>query len=191
MFLTCFCFLVASVPNEVVLSIDINTSANEVYRFNFPHTNQQARNIESLSIEEVNKLKPTAILMSPPCQPFTRVGNKLDVKDPRCRAFLHLVDILPQLQTVNYILMENVVGFECSEMRRLFIEALKSNGMWFREFLLSPDSLGIPNSRTRYYLLARKTTNFAFSSENEIVRMILKFHLLIFHLALHFKQFII
>jgi len=161
-------YLGSGLKSEVVLSVDINTSANEVYRFNFPNLNQKARNIQSLTSMELNELKPDILMMSPPCQPFTRVGLKLDVNDPRCSSFLHLVDILPQLKTINHILMENVVGFENSEMRDIFVKALKQNGFHYREFLLSPEILNIPNSRTRYFLLARKQ-EFSFGSEDVIV----------------------
>ncbi|KZS11395.1 Methyltransferase 2 [Daphnia magna] len=159
----------ANVGAEVVFSVDINTSANEVYRHNFKQTNQQSRNIESLSANEINKLKPNVIMMSPPCQPFTRVGLKLDVEDSRCSSFLHLLDVLPHLETVSLVLMENVVGFETSEMRNAFTKALKSCGFYFQEFLLSPVSLQIPNSRNRYYLIAKKFTNFAFGTETDIM----------------------
>ena len=159
----------ANVGAEVVFSVDINTSANAVYRHNFKQTNQQARNIESLSAKEINKLQPDIIMMSPPCQPFTRVGLKLDVEDSRCSSFLHLLDILPHLETVSFILMENVVGFETSEMRNAFIKTLKSCDFYFREFILSPESLKIPNSRSRYYLVAKKCTDFSFGSETGIV----------------------
>nr|CAG4651175.1 EOG090X0A4V [Simocephalus serrulatus]SVE94384.1 EOG090X0A4V [Simocephalus serrulatus] len=159
----------ANVGAEVIFSVDINSAANEVYRHNFPQTNQQARNIESLSAQEINKLKPNIIMMSPPCQPFTRVGLKLDVEDSRCSSFLHLLDVLPHLATVNWILMENVVGFETSEMRKAFIKALKNCDFYYREFILSPESLDIPNSRNRYYLLARKSNDFTFGSENDIM----------------------
>nr|SVE81464.1 EOG090X0A4V [Daphnia magna] len=159
----------ANVGAEVVFSVDINTSANEVYRHNFKQTNQQSRNIQSLSANEINKLKPNVIMMSPPCQPFTRVGLKLDVEDSRCSSFLHLLDVLPHLETVSLVLMENVVGFETSEMRNAFTKALKSCGFYFREFLLSPVSLQIPNSRNRYYLIAKKFTNFAFGTETDIM----------------------
>jgi tRNA (cytosine38-C5)-methyltransferase len=161
---------VANVGAEVVFSVDINTSANEVYRHNFKQTNQQSRNIESLSAKEINKLKPDIIMMSPPCQPFTRVGLKLDVEDSRCSSFLHLLDIFPHLETVSFILMENVVGFETSEMRNAFTKTLKNCDFFFREFILSPESLKIPNSRSRYYLVARKCKDFSFGTEKDIVR---------------------
>jgi site-specific DNA-cytosine methylase len=173
--------IVANVGAEVVFSVDINTSANAVYRHNFKQTNQQARNIESLSAKEINKLRPDVIMMSPPCQPFTRVGLKLDVEDSRCSSFLHLLDILPHLETVSFILMENVVGFETSEMRNAFTKALKNCDFYFREFILSPESIKIPNSRSRYYLVAKKCTNFSFGSENDIVITIqLQFLLMIY-----------
>nr|CAG4641053.1 EOG090X0A4V [Eulimnadia texana] len=156
-------------PCHVVWSIDINTSANAVYRHNFPQCRQQSRNIESLSAREINSLKPDVIMMSPPCQPFTRVGLKMDVKDSRCASFLHLLEVLPSLPTVRYILMENVVGFETSQMRDFFIEALERCKFHFREYLLSPDSFGIPNSRKRYYLTARKIEDFTFSADDKFI----------------------
>lgn len=159
----------ANIGADIVFSVDINTSANEVYKYNFPSTNQQARNIESLKAQEINKLKPDVIMMSPPCQPFTRVGLKMDVEDTRCTSFLHLLEVFPHLETVNYVLMENVVGFETSEMRMTFIKTLKGCGFYFREFILSPEAFNIPNSRNRYYLLAKKSADFQFGKEGEIV----------------------
>merc|ERR1740138_1399342 len=37
-------------------------------------------------------------LISPPCQPFTVTGKKQDHKDPRCKAILHILEVLPQLK---------------------------------------------------------------------------------------------
>ncbi|XP_066137156.1 tRNA (cytosine(38)-C(5))-methyltransferase isoform X3 [Saccopteryx bilineata] len=96
------------------------------------------------------------ILMSPPCQPFTRIGLQGDVTDPRTSSFLHILDILPRLQKLpKYILLENVKGFEVSSTRDLLIKAIENCGFQYQEFLLSPTSLGIPNSRLRYFLIAK------------------------------------
>ena len=56
----------------------------------------------------------------------------------------------------NYILMENVQGFETSHTRNEFTEMLQRVGYSYQEFLLSPNQFGVPNSRLRYYLLAKK-----------------------------------
>jgi len=57
---------------EVVLAVDINTVANAVYRHFFPSTNLRDLNILSLSPEQFDAYCPDILLMSPPCQPFTR-----------------------------------------------------------------------------------------------------------------------
>ncbi|XP_068091655.1 tRNA (cytosine(38)-C(5))-methyltransferase isoform X2 [Hyperolius riggenbachi] len=111
------------------------------------------------------------ILMSPPCQPFTRIGLQGDVTDPRAKSFLHVLEVLPRLQkTPKYILLENVKGFESSEARDNLIRMLRTCGYHFQEFLLSPTCLGIPNSRLRYFLLAKlQTEPFAFQTTNKIL----------------------
>ena len=52
--------------------------------------------------------------------------------------------------------MENVKGFELSETRDHFTQVLSEAGYQFQEFLLSPEQIGIPNSRLRYYLIATR-----------------------------------
>lgn len=109
--------------------------------------------------------------MSPPCQPFTRVGNKKDVADARSNALVHICEILPDLHSIEYILMENVKGFEISQARDLYTDALKRAGFEFQEFLLSPTEIGVPNSRLRYYCLARKSKPFTFKTETILERL--------------------
>ncbi len=48
------------------------------------------------------------------------------------------------------------LGFEHSAARDLLTFALRDSGFAVREFLLSPPQIGVPNSRLRYYLLARR-----------------------------------
>lgn len=61
--------------------------------------------------------------------------------------------------------MENVKGFETSKARDMFIESLDRSGFHHQEFMLSPTQLGIPNSRHRYYCLARRLKAFEFGNE--------------------------
>uniref|UniRef100_A0A8C5Y8I0 tRNA aspartic acid methyltransferase 1 n=1 Tax=Microcebus murinus TaxID=30608 RepID=A0A8C5Y8I0_MICMU len=122
----------SGVPAQVVAAIDVNTVANEVYKYNFPQTQLLAKTIEGITLEEFDRLSFNMILMSPPCQPFTRLQK------------------LPK-----YILLENVKGFEVSSTRDLLIQTIENCGFQYQEFLLSPTSLGIPNSRLRYFLIAK------------------------------------
>ncbi|XP_025072597.1 tRNA (cytosine(38)-C(5))-methyltransferase isoform X4 [Alligator sinensis] len=197
------------------------------------------------------------ILMSPPCQPFTRIGLQGDVSDPRTKSFIYILDILPRqvvpmkqqfLQTPQqmrgavsaeftssnrlddiliytnarpltlhqlqwsqilmqfvremfhhlnvildiafhgqhktqvilpcsrlerlpkYILLENVKGFETSSARNEFVQTLEACGFKYQEFLLSPTCLGIPNSRLRYFLIAKLHSEpFSFQASDQIL----------------------
>lgn len=148
-------FIESEVPGKVVAAIDINTTANAVYEYNFPGTKLYNRNIQSISAEFVNRLKVDTVLMSPPCQPFTRNGLKKDASDPRTSSFIHILDILPKI-TADSILIENVKGFELSEIHSRLVDKLNEVGYSFQEFLLTPTQFGVPNSRCRYYCIARK-----------------------------------
>lgn len=108
--------------------------------------------------------------MSPPCQPFTRVGRQKDLTDERTKSFLHFIDLLPKLDKIpDYIFVENVKGFETSLTREILIEMLRKLDFVFQEFLLTPLQFSIPNSRLRYYLLAkRKPMAFCFEMQSTI-----------------------
>ncbi len=60
-------------------------------------------------------------------------------------------------------------GFESSETRSLLIETLSCCGFSYEEFLLSPNQLNIPNSRLRYYLIAKHNQTFNFDTNGEIL----------------------
>lgn len=150
--------------------MDINTIANEVYHHNFPSTYLMNKNIQSLTPKEINSFNVDTILMSPPCQPFTRNGKFLDHNDPRTNSFIYLIDLLDKLEKLEYILMENVKGFEYSTVRDLFLLKLRKCNFEYQEFLLCPSKTGVPNSRLRYYCLARKTiSTWHFKRKEEIV----------------------
>lgn len=163
-------FTESDLPGKVILAVDVNIVANGVYAHNFPDTNISNRNIQSLKSTELNKLGINTILMSPPCQPFTRNGKFLDKNDPRTCSFLHIIDMMEELVNIEYILMENVKGFECSNVRDMFIEKLQKCNFIYQEFLLCPSSVGVPNSRLRYYCIARRTKHdWRFNRTNEIM----------------------
>ncbi|XP_074721339.1 tRNA (cytosine(38)-C(5))-methyltransferase isoform X6 [Strix uralensis] len=124
---------------EVVAAVDVNTLANEVYKHNFPSTLLWAKTIEGITLKEFDRLSFDMILMSPPCQPFTRIGLQGDVSDPRTKSFLYILDILPRLQKLpKYLLLENVKGFESSSARNELLQTLETCGFKYQEFLLSP-----------------------------------------------------
>ncbi|NWR28889.1 TRDMT methyltransferase, partial [Tachuris rubrigastra] len=160
---------------EVVAAVDVNTLANDVYKHNFPSTPLWAKTIEGITLKEFDRLSFDMILMSPPCQPFTRIGLQGDVSDPRTKSFLYILDILPRLQKLpKYLLLENVKGFESSSARNELLQTLATCGFKYQEFLLSPTCLGIPNSRLRYFLIAKLHQDpFSFQAPGQVSLLVL------------------
>ncbi|KAL6488687.1 hypothetical protein MHYP_G00024280 [Metynnis hypsauchen] len=163
----------SSVHAEVVAAVDVNTTANEIYKHNFPHTLLLPKTIEGMTLNDFNKLDFDMILMSPPCQPFTRIGLQGDVSDPRTKSFLYILDLLPRLNKLpRFILLENVKGFETSSARNSLIKTLKDCEYSFQEFMISPTCLGIPNSRLRYFLIAKAPPgSLSFQTISEILQI--------------------
>lgn len=122
----------SGLSGHIVAAIDINTVANTVYAHNHPRTKLLTSNIQKITPQVVRKLRANTILMSPPCQPFTRTGKQQDVADARTNALIHLCEIVGQLEDVDSILMENVKGFETSQARDMYLNALKEAGYFYQ-----------------------------------------------------------
>ncbi|XP_034936237.1 tRNA (cytosine(38)-C(5))-methyltransferase [Chelonus insularis] len=146
----------SGVPGKVVAAIEINPTANEVYKHNFSSTKVINKNIESLTVKQIEDMNIDAIFMSPPCQPFTKNGLQKDADDARTNSFFHVLELIPHLSNLKFILLENVEPFQSSFTRNSLISCLQNSGFCFKECILNPQDFNVPNSRTRYFLIAKK-----------------------------------
>mmetsp|Transcript_27460 Transcript_27460/g.92426 ORF Transcript_27460/g.92426 Transcript_27460/m.92426 type:complete len:275 (-) Transcript_27460:740-1564(-) len=149
----------SGVLHNVVQAFDVDDSAVRTYRHNLPRTPVSTKNIVSLQQADLQRLAADCWLLSPPCQPHTRQGLQLAESDGRAAALAHLVDLLeaadPPLLPSS-LLLENVVGFESSSTRTRLRAVLLGRGYSVRELWASPAQIGVPNQRTRYFLLASR-----------------------------------
>eukprot|EP00873_Tetraselmis_striata_P012473 jgi/Tetstr1/432737/TSEL_022103.t1 len=146
----------AAAPGAAVLAaFDLHATANEAYAANLGLRPQQL-NIGGIPPAKLAAYAADVWLLSPPCQPYTRKGLQKDSDDGRATSFLQVLELLPSLQPrPSYLLVENVVGFECSRTRDALLATLHSAGYAVQEFILSPLQLGVPYSRPRYFCLAK------------------------------------
>ncbi|KAI9028261.1 S-adenosyl-L-methionine-dependent methyltransferase [Phycomyces nitens] len=150
---------IAKIRAHVVEAFDVNEIANKVYLHNF-QKNPSKKTIDRLTAKDIEKLDASCWLVSPPCQPYTRGGKMQDIEDPRAKALVHLIDMLPKLSTPpKYIFVENVKNFETSQSRERLVRQLDTMDYEINECLLTPEQLGVPNHRMRYYLTARRRSN--------------------------------
>lgn len=156
--LVCFIFAIEIAVSTDVTAYDINTVANKVHSFNRPGKKVEARNICSITASQMDNIAADLWTMSPPCQPFTRIGLKKDLEDKRTDCLVHLMqNVLAHMKRPpGRFFLENVKGFETSEACSMVKDVLGNLGYHIRQFILSPSQFGIPNSRSRYYLIAWK-----------------------------------
>jgi DNA (cytosine-5)-methyltransferase 1 len=137
---------------EVIAAYDISPTANATYMLN--HGDRPiARELASIAPATMAAHQADLWAMSPPCQPFCRMGNRHGLEDRRSKAFLNLIDILP-LAPPQHLIMENVSGFLGSNAHELIEGTLKKLGFHTHTCELCPTQFGIPNQRPRLYLLA-------------------------------------
>ncbi len=106
---------------QKILPFDVNLNANAVYSHNF-HISPFTNTLEYLKLEEYNNFCENNIekgsniiwLMSPPCQPFTSLGNQRDLNDYRTAGFRNLIENILAItrHAPDYLLLENVKNFE-------------------------------------------------------------------------------
>ena len=77
--------------------------------------------------------------------------------------------LLPRLTSLQFLLLENVGGFERSQARQLVVSSLAAAGFSLQEFLLCPRQIGVPNSRLRYYLLAKRSPDWSFQTQQDLM----------------------
>ncbi|KAJ7031500.1 S-adenosyl-L-methionine-dependent methyltransferase [Mycena alexandri] len=150
-------------PVSVTKAFDWDQLACDVYSTNFGPGIATKADISNLSASFLKTLEASVWLLSPACQPYTVLNPsaKGDL-DPRAKSLLHLVQtVLPELAREDahptHLLVENVGGFETSSTRDILVATLRGLGYTVAEFLLTPLQFGIPNSRLRYYLLAKRS----------------------------------
>ena len=157
-----------STSARVVASVDINELAVGVLQANADHA-VHIKEIESLSDDWFEQIDADLWWASPPCQPFTRRGNRRGEADPRASPFLQLIKRIARLRP-RMVAIENVPGFETSTVADRLRNTLTACGYDWREALLCPTELGIPNRRLRYYLVASQNRLRDFSSNVELQR---------------------
>lgn len=139
---------------SVVAAYDVSPAANATYALNHGDA-PRPRELATIPAKELAELAADTWVLSPPCQPYCRMGLKADLADPRARAFRRLLDVLDEAPPERLVL-ENVEGFLESESHARLVDVLTRQRFHLRTFRLCPTAFGVPNLRPRVYLVASR-----------------------------------
>lgn len=138
----------------IAAAYDISPSALATYARIFGER-PIARELATVPAQELLRHGADTWVMSPPCQPFCRMGNRLDLEDPRSRAFLRLMDLLAEHPPA-HLALESVEGFLGSGAHGLLTARLRQGGFHTQEYTLDPTRFGLPNLRPRVFVVASR-----------------------------------
>lgn len=139
---------------RVAAAYDVNESANATYALNHGEA-PKARELATIPLADLAAAGADTWLLSPPCQPFCRMGNHHGLEDRRSRAFRHLMDLFDQAPPERLVL-ENVTGFLGSDAHALLAERLRAHGLRQLDLQACPSRFGLPNQRPRAFVVAAR-----------------------------------
>jgi DNA (cytosine-5)-methyltransferase 1/tRNA (cytosine38-C5)-methyltransferase len=139
---------------QVVAAYDVSEPANATYALNHGDS-PKARELATVPLAELVATGADTWLMSPPCQPFCRMGNHQGLEDRRSRAFRHLMDLFRQAPP-DRLVLENVGGFLGSDAHALLTEHTRAHGLHQLELQACPSAFGLPNQRPRVFIVASR-----------------------------------
>jgi site-specific DNA-cytosine methylase len=139
---------------RVVAAYDVSEAANATYALN--HGDKPLpKELVRVSAGELASWNADTWLLSPPCQPFCRMGNHHGLEDRRSQAFLHLMDLFREIPPTHLVL-ENVPGFLGSDAHDLLSERARGQGMHQLDLEACPTRFGLPNQRARAYIVVSR-----------------------------------
>ncbi len=144
----------AGIDTQIIHAIDISPQANDTYLANHGHA-PLALELASLGKERLKSWKGELWAMSPPCQPFCRMGHQKGLEDPRSKAFLRILELMEACPP-DHVLLENVDGFKHSPAHEALAKTFEKLGFQSLTLQACPSQWGIPNQRPRTYIVASR-----------------------------------
>jgi len=158
----------AGLAMSVVLAVEQDRAAHDVYELNFPKAALECADVSTLfdgelgtkptgaEKELVKRVGPVDLLLAgPPCQGHSDLNNKTRHQDPRNALYLSAARAAEVLQAT-FVVIENVPGVRHdrgSVVEKATI-ALRSAGYQVADDVLDLVRFGVPQRRRRHILLA-------------------------------------
>ncbi len=146
---------------SVVLANEYDKEIAEAYIKNHPNTKMIAKDITSLSLEEVfseYRGKIDVIIGGPPCQGFSQKGQRKTIHDERNFLFKYYVKVVELVQP-RYFVMENVPNLLTAEkgyFKKEIEEMFKKLGYVLNSDVLNAADYGVPQNRRRAVIIGKK-----------------------------------
>ena len=142
---------------KCVFSTDIDKFVASTYKLNFGEDP-----LGDINEIDLSKISDHDILLAGfPCQPFSRAGKMMGMKDPRGNLFYNIRDILNKKKPYCFLL-ENVRGLLSNDGGNTFkiiLKELNDLHYYTNYKVLNSKDFGLPQNRSRVYIVGFKDLN--------------------------------
>ena len=161
--------------HECVFATDIDKSAAETYELNWGKPGGFDVNCDIRGVlDDIPKMD--VICAGFPCQPFSKSGAQEGFKDQTRGTLFHDICYLAEKHKPKVLFLENVPNLVKHDSGNTFAviqHTLDELGYDFQWAILSPHKFGIPQVRTRVYIVAMrkdlaKGRDFSFPSQHDV-----------------------
>ena len=156
---------------------EIDPDTCKTYRFNFPNNNLVEADIRSVNKESLPDFDVLAAGF--PCQPFSICGKQKGFQDDRGNLFFQIVDVI-DAKKPSVVFLENVANLVDHDRGRTFNiihNELSSRDYYIRYSVVDACNYGIPQHRTRSYIVAfkneKKCNQFVFPGKVTLEKKII------------------
>jgi DNA (cytosine-5)-methyltransferase 1 len=147
---------------RIGLAAEKNRNAAQTYRINNPGVPVVEIDVRTLSAAKIRAFVPgirkiDVVIAGPPCQGYSAAGRR-EPQDPRNRLYYHVGRLAQELKAT-LVVFENVPGLlsvNGTGFLRPILSSLRARGYSARPHLLRACDFGIPQTRRRLFILARK-----------------------------------
>jgi len=155
---------------EIVYSNDVDPYACHTYRTNFGEIDE--RDIREVDVQSLPDFD--VLLAGFPCQPFSMIGKRDGLQDPRGQLFNEVVRFLNERQPRAFVLenVKNLLKHGRGETYKFIKSALENAGGGFTIFedVLDSQNFGVPQHRERVYIVGVKNPHKPFSFPKSSLR---------------------
>jgi len=161
--------------HKCVFATDIDKSAAETYELNWGKPGGFDVNCDIRGVlDDIPKMD--VICAGFPCQPFSKSGSQEGFKDQTRGTLFHDICYLAEKHKPKVLFLENVPNLVKHDNGNTFAviqHTLDELGYDFQWAILSPHKFGIPQVRTRVYIVAMrkdlaKGRDFSFPSQHDV-----------------------
>lgn len=142
--------------HEIVWANDNDKFACMTYRHNFPNVNLVEADIRSVDKSSIHYCD--IIVAGFPCQPFSVCGNQKGFNDERGNLFFEIGKVIDakQPQIVFFENVANLTEHDNGKTFNVIHNELAGRGYYIRYIIADACDYGIPQHRTRTYIIAFK-----------------------------------